>query len=39
MKLNKKELQTEMAAMDAAKAKEDKKKANAEKMKDWKHPR
>ena len=29
----------EMAAMDAAKAKEDNKKANAEKMKNWKHPR
>ena len=29
----------EMAAMDAAKAKEDNKKANAEKIKNWKHPR
>jgi hypothetical protein len=34
-----KRITEEMAAMDAAKAKEDKKKANAEKMKDWKHPR
>ena len=29
----------EMEAMDKAKAKEDQKKANAEKMKDWNHPR
>ena len=29
----------ELEAMDKAKAEEDKKKANAEKMKDWKHPR
>jgi hypothetical protein len=34
-----KRITEEMAAMDAAKAKEDNKKANAEKMKDWKHPR
>ena len=34
-----KRITEEMAAMDAAKAKEDKKKANAEKMKNWKHPR
>ena len=34
-----KKITEEMAAMDAAKAKEDKKKANAEKMKNWKHPR
>ena len=34
-----KRITEEMAAMDAAKAEEDKKKANAEKMKDWKHPR
>jgi hypothetical protein len=34
-----KRITEEMAAMDAAKAKEDKKKENAEKMKNWKHPR
>jgi hypothetical protein len=34
-----KRITEEMAAMDAAKAKEDNKKANAEKMKNWKHPR
>jgi hypothetical protein len=34
-----KRITEEMAAMDAAKAQEDKKKANAEKMKNWKHPR
>ena len=34
-----KRITEEMAAMDAAKAKEDKKKANAEKIKNWKHPR
>ena len=34
-----KKITEEMAAMDAAKAEEDKKKANAEKMKNWKHPR
>ena len=34
-----KRITEEMAAMDAAKAKEEEKKANAEKMKDWKHPR
>ena len=34
-----KRITEEMAAMDAAKAKEEKKKANAEKMKNWKHPR
>jgi hypothetical protein len=34
-----KRITEEMAAMDAAKAKEDEKKANAEKMKNWKHPR
>jgi hypothetical protein len=34
-----KKITEEMAAMDAAKAKEDKKKANAQKMKNWKHPR
>jgi hypothetical protein len=34
-----KKITEEMAAMDAAKAKEDEKKANAEKMKNWKHPR
>ena len=34
-----KRITEEMAAMDAAKAEEDKKKANAEKMKNWKHPR
>ena len=34
-----KRITEEMAAMDAAKAKEDNKKANAEKMKNWNHPR
>ena len=34
-----KRITEEMAAMDAAKAKEDEKKANVEKMKNWKHPR
>jgi hypothetical protein len=34
-----KRITEEMAVMDAAKAEEDKKKANAEKMKNWKHPR
>jgi hypothetical protein len=34
-----KRITEEMAAMDAAKAKADIKKQNAEKMKDWKHPR
>jgi hypothetical protein len=34
-----KRITEEMAAMDAAKAQEDKKKANAEKIKNWKHPR
>ena len=34
-----KRITEEMAAMDAAKAKEDNKKANAEKMKNWKPPR
>ena len=34
-----KRITEEMAAMDAAKAKEDNKKANAEKIKNWKHPR
>ena len=34
-----KRITEEMAAMDAAKAEEDKKKANAEKIKNWKHPR
>ena len=34
-----KRITKEMAAMDAAKAKEEEKKANAEKMKNWKHPR
>ena len=34
-----KRITEEMAAMDAAKEQEDKKKANAEKMKNWKHPR
>ena len=34
-----KRITEEMAAMDAAKAKEEEKKANAEKMKNWKHPR
>ena len=34
-----KRITEEMAAMDAAKAEEDKQKANAEKMKNWKHPR
>ena len=34
-----KRITEEMAIMDAAKAKEDEKKANAEKMKNWKHPR
>ena len=34
-----KRITEEMAVMDAAKAKEEKKKANAEKMKNWKHPR
>jgi hypothetical protein len=34
-----KRITEEMAAMDAAKAKEDEKKANAEKIKNWKHPR
>ena len=34
-----KRITEEMAAMDVAKAKEDEKKANAEKMKNWKHPR
>ena len=34
-----KRITEEMAAMDAAKVKEDEKKANAEKMKNWKHPR
>jgi len=34
-----KRITKEMEAMDKAKAKEDNKKANAEKMKNWKHPR
>ena len=34
-----KRITAELEAMDKAKAEEDKKKANAEKMKDWKHPR
>ena len=34
-----KRITEEMAIIDAAKAKEDEKKANAEKMKNWKHPR
>ena len=34
-----KRITEEMAAMDAAKEEEDEKKANAEKMKEWKHPR
>ena len=34
-----KRITEEMAAMDKIKEEEDKKKANAEKMKDWKHPR
>ena len=34
-----KRITEEKAAMDAAKAKEDNKKANAEKIKNWKHPR
>ena len=34
-----KRITEEMAAMDAAKAEEDKRKANAEKIKNWKHPR
>ena len=34
-----KRITEEMAAMDAAKAKEDEKKTNVEKMKNWKHPR
>ena len=34
-----KRITEEMEAMDKAKAKEDKKKANTEKMKNWKHPR
>ena len=34
-----KRITAELEAMDKAKAKEDKKKANAEKMKEWKHPR
>ena len=34
-----KRITAELEAMDKAKAEEDKKKANAEKMKEWKHPR
>ncbi len=34
-----KRITAELEAMDKAKAEEDRKKANAEKMKDWKHPR
>ena len=34
-----KKITAELEAMDKAKAEEDKKKANAEKIKDWKHPR
>ena len=33
-----KRITAELEAMDKAKAEEDKKKANAEKMKEWKHP-
>ena len=34
-----KRITAELEAMDKAKAKEDRKKENAEKMKEWKHPR
>jgi len=34
-----KKITAELEAMDKAKAEEDKKKANAEKIKEWKHPR
>ena len=34
-----KRITAELEAMDKAKAEEDKKKANTEKMKEWKHPR
>jgi hypothetical protein len=34
-----KRITAELEAMDKAKAEEDRKKANAEKMKNWKHPR
>jgi hypothetical protein len=34
-----KKITAELEAMDKAKAEEDRKKANAEKMKNWKHPR
>ena len=34
-----KRITAELEAMDKIKAEEDRKKANAEKMKDWKHPR
>ena len=34
-----KRITAELEAMDKAKAEEDKKKANAEKIKEWKHPR
>ena len=34
-----KRITAELEAMDKAKAEEDKKKTNAEKMKEWKHPR
>jgi hypothetical protein len=34
-----KKIKAEIEAANKAKAEEDRKKANAEKMKDWKHPR
>ena len=34
-----KRITAEMEAADKLKTEEDKKKANAEKMKEWKHPR